>query len=173
MASMASGSEHARRTAKLGDAFEVMLAYSHIVGGMRGLRQQDFELHPCTSASLLFVDTTDGDMHRNLAQHARIVARDVRASKCTAEGPGIQRAVKGFPATLTVRVMDCQGQPCSDGGDAVRVRLMGVRERGREGDGTMDLATQVGVVDTGDGPMSAPIPWPRTLRSRQRDWRCW
>ena len=36
VASMASGSEHARRrTAKLGDEFEVMKAYSQIVTGMR------------------------------------------------------------------------------------------------------------------------------------------
>ena len=37
---MLSGSEHARRTAKIGDALEVMHAYNLIVTGMRQLRNK-------------------------------------------------------------------------------------------------------------------------------------
>ena len=38
---MEIGGEHVRRTAELGNEFEVMQAYSSIVGGMRGLREKE------------------------------------------------------------------------------------------------------------------------------------
>ena len=75
VASMASGSEHAWRTAKLGDEFEVMKAYSQIVTGMRWLRDKEYELHPNTGASIQFVDPSGGDTLQRLAQHWRVVAR--------------------------------------------------------------------------------------------------
>merc|ERR1719183_1662839 len=78
VASMASGSEHARRTAKLGDEFEVMKAYSKIVTGMRGLRDKEYELHPNTGASIQFVNPSGGDTRQGLAQHGRVVAREVK-----------------------------------------------------------------------------------------------
>ena len=154
MASMASGCEHARRTSQLGDVFEVMQAYSHIVGGMRGLREKDFELDPCTSSAIVFVETSNGGMQRSLAQHARIVARDVRPSACTVEGGGIAKAFTAAPSTLSVRAVDCQGQPCSEGGDSVGIKLMGVLEHAEEAADAavqVDLARDVSVVDAGDG----------------------
>ena len=154
MASMASGCEHARRTSQLGDVFEVMQAYSHIVGGMRGLREKDFELDPCTSSAIVFVETSNGGMQRSLAQHARIVARDVRPSACTVEGGGIAQAGTDAPSTLSVRAVDCQGQPCSEGGDSVGIKLMGVLEHAQEAADAaveVDLAKDVSVVDAGDG----------------------
>ena len=54
VASMESGGEHARRTAELGDDFEVMQAYSSIVNGMRGLREKEYQLQPVTRASIKF-----------------------------------------------------------------------------------------------------------------------
>ena len=162
MASMASGSEHARRTARLGDAFEVMQAYGHIVGGMRGLRDKEYELHPCTSARIEFVDATDGGMSERLARHGRVVAREVRPSACTAQGPGLTRALTGAPSAFTVRAMDHRGQPCADGGDVVEVRVTGVvrREEEEEGGGgpeagqAGEVGRQVEVEDKGDGTYS-------------------
>ena len=127
VASMASGNEHARRMATWGNAFEVMQVYSHIVGGMRGLRDKEYELDPCTSARIEFVYATDGGMSERLAQHGLVVARELRPSACTAQGPGLTRALTGAPSAFTVRAMDHREQPC------VQVRVMGVVRREEEG----------------------------------------
>ena len=110
VASMASGSEHARRTARLGGAFEVMQAYSHIVKGIRELRDRRYELDPCTSSCIEFVDATNGAMSERLARHARVVVRKVRPSACTAElaaeGPGLATELTGTLSAITVRAID-------------------------------------------------------------------
>ena len=72
VASMESGGEHARRTAELGDDFEVMQAYSRIVNGMRGLREKEYQLQPVTRASIKFVDSftgATGGINDKLAKH--------------------------------------------------------------------------------------------------------
>jgi len=43
--------------AELGDEFEVMHAYSHIVKGMQQLLEKKFDLHPNTTATIAFVGT--------------------------------------------------------------------------------------------------------------------
>jgi len=146
VASMVSGIEHARRTAKLGDDYEIMHAYSQIVGGMRGLKHRAYELHPNTSASISFVDTSAGGLAKTLSQHARILAHNVLSSQCTAEGRGLKRAHPGGWASLTVQAVNHTGEPCSDGGDNVGIRLVGVAAEDE-----LDLATDVHVVDRGDG----------------------
>ena len=149
VASMASGSEHARRTSKLGDVFEVMLAYSHIVGGMRAICDKDYQLHPNTSASIRFVDTSGGSMSESLAQHARIVAREVRPAACTAEGGGLKEIFINHTAEFTVQAVDFQGQACTEGGDTVQIKLCGAGDR--QVLGHADLTKDAGVVDRGDG----------------------
>ena len=149
VASMASGSEHALRTSKLGDVFEVMLAYSHIVGGMRAICDKDYQLHPNTSASIRFVDTSGGSMSESLAQHARIVAREVCPAACTAEGGGLKEICITHTAEFTVQAVDFQGQACTEGGDTVQIKLCGAGDR--QVLGHADLTKDAGVVDRGDG----------------------
>ena len=44
--------------AELGDEFEVMHAYGHIVKGMQQLLEKKFDLHPNTTATIAFVGTS-------------------------------------------------------------------------------------------------------------------
>ena len=102
----------------------MMQAYSHIVGAMRGLRDKEYELDPCTSARIKFVDATDGGMSERLARHGQVGAKDARPSACTAEGPGLETALTGTPGSaITVRAIDRCGQPCTDVVDKVQVRV--------------------------------------------------
>ena len=156
VASMASGVEHARRTAKLCDDYEIMHAYSQIVSGMRGLQDREYELDPNTSASIQFVDTSQGGLAQSLSQHARIVARNVWPSRCTAEGRGLTRCYAGGWSSFTVRAVDRTGEACIDVGDLVEMRLMGMAAEGGlvkedELEDELELATDVRVVDGGDG----------------------
>ena len=150
VASMASGSEHARRTAKLGDEFEVMKAYSQIVTGMRGLRDKEYELHPNTGASIQFVDPSGGDTLQRLAQHWRVVAREVKPAACVAEGPGLKVAYTADSSEFTVRAVGYLGERSTDGGDDVQVRIMGV-SGGQDEDAAVDVGKDVRVTDRGDG----------------------
>ena len=147
-ASMASGSEHARRTVRLGDVFEVMQAYSMIAAGVRSLRDKEYELQPSTSLSITFVDPSAGGMAQGLARHGRLVAREVCASACRAEGAGLEVASTWAPSSFTVRAVGFAGEPCSEGGDVVQVRLVSEGEGGGE---AAELGADVRVEDRGDG----------------------
>ena len=150
VASMASGSEHAQRIAKLGDEFEVMDAYNRIVTGMHGLRVKQYELHPNTYASIRFVDSSWGDTRQCLMQHGRVVAREVKPMACVAEGKGLSAVYTSSMSEFTVRVVGYSGEWSTDGGDDVQVRLMGV-SGGQDEDTAVDVGKDVRVTDRGDG----------------------
>ena len=61
VASMSSGIEQARRTARLadtGDVFRMMQSYTHIVGSLCTLKDNLYQLQPTTATKFAFVDTT-------------------------------------------------------------------------------------------------------------------
>lgn len=63
-----------------------MLAQSQLFGGMGAICDKDNQLHPNTSVSILFVDTSGGSMAESLVQHVRIVAREGCPYACTFSG---------------------------------------------------------------------------------------
>ncbi|XP_068672217.1 E3 ubiquitin-protein ligase TRIM71-like isoform X3 [Montipora foliosa] len=122
LSNLLSSCEFTENVLRYGNEAEIMLVKPQIVSRLENLNNHESQCEPEDNQVIDFT-SNDEELSKVIAKHGTVSTSYLFPMLSCAEGPGLRRGKVGHKTTFTVIAKDRNGEPCTNGGDFVSVKL--------------------------------------------------
>ncbi|XP_068717865.1 E3 ubiquitin-protein ligase TRIM71-like isoform X2 [Montipora capricornis] len=122
LSNLLSSCEFTENVLRYGNEAEIMLVKPQIVSRLENLNNHESQCEPEDNQVIDFT-SNDEELSKVIAKHGTVSTSYLFPMLSCAEGPGLSRGKVGHKTTFTVIAKDRNGEPCTNGGDFVSVKL--------------------------------------------------
>lgn len=122
LSNLLSSCEFTENVLRYGNEAEIMLVKPQIVNRLENLNNHESQCEPEDNQVIDFT-SNDEELSKVIAKHGTVSTSYLFPMLSCAEGPGLSRGKVGHKSTFTVIAKDRNGEPCTNGGDFVSVKL--------------------------------------------------